>query len=249
MKQPISSPKKIFDAVLDYIDENVMESKNSLIVGITELAHGYFEQFHEFFKSKTEMSITKYIRIRKLYFAFLEMKANPHKTNEVIAGLYLGVGGDTLSHNFDTYFGVTPTQARADHSLIKDNRINTDEIYADKENDNMQNTAHQTEPSLRMLEVLDYAEHEYGFKPEVFYAIAKVADHLDVPIYYMLDKCFDIMADVQSDPGYISPKVETAIDLELTAEDDLDAICEHFGCEHWEVDKTMVDIYRNQDKE
>ena len=99
------------------------------------------------------------------------------------------------------------------------------------------------EPSIKVSEILDYAESEYGFSPDLCYDIGKIAEGLGIPMRMMIDTCFNIMADVHSDEDYIPPEYETIIDLDISSIDELNEICGFYGCRYWELDRSMVEAY------
>ena len=97
-----------------------------------------------------------------------------------------------------------------------------------------------------MSELYDFEEHgleEYGFSPKISRKIADLADELEIPVYILMDRCFDVIVDVQSDPDYFPPKIETAIDLGISSSSELEQICQYYDCKYFEVNGFMVDYY------
>lgn len=245
--QPNIKQKNV-EMLLDYIDENILCSKNEIINGLKKKAGWLFEDFKIIIKDNAEFSIYSYIRKRKLYFSFCEMQAYPHKTNEVIAGFYFDASASQLCRSFKAEFGVTITEAKANPCIVKDNRINADKWYMEATNEKeellkMETSSHFTEPTMKVIEILDYAEKEYGFSPDLCYDIGKIAERLGVPIHTMIDSCFNTMADVHSNQDYIPPEYDTMIDMNISSIDELNDICSFFGCRYWELDRCMVEAY------
>ena len=56
------------------------------------------------------------------------------------------------------------------------------------------------------------------------------------------------MAEVHSDPNYIPPDVEAAIDAGAESTEEMEKICEFFQCKYYDVDSFMVESYRKRIK-
>lgn len=237
------------EELLEYIDDNIMERRNVIIDGLKKKAAWYFDDFKTILKNYAGVSVYNYIRKRKLYYAFLEMISYPQKTNEVIAGFYFGASASQLCHSFKTEFGMTITEAKDNPALVNDNRIDVDCMYLkivnEKEVNGVEKSINHIDLSEKMIEILDYAENEYGFSPDLCYDIAKVAERLNVPILKMIDVSFNIMADIHSDSNYTLPEYDTMADLDISSLDDLNRICDFYGCRYWELDRNMVKGYSN----
>jgi hypothetical protein len=95
---------------------------------------------------------------------------------------------------------------------------------------------------------------EYGFDVDTCYQIADLAERLEVPLEILGQHCFDAVADVKSDPNFgkydIPPEVEFMLRANLE-QDEMDAMCEYFKCEYYELDDLKIYKYRklmNQQK-
>lgn len=84
---------------------------------------------------------------------------------------------------------------------------------------------------------------EYGFDIDTCYQIADLAERLGVPCTLLASMCFDAVIDIQSDPSYIPPDIEIAMSLGISSDEELDAICQHFKCEPYELDSFKVSLY------
>lgn len=97
-----------------------------------------------------------------------------------------------------------------------------------------------------MAELYDFQEHglkEYGFSPEFSREIANLANDLGIPVCTFMDSCFDLIIDVHSNPDYLPPKIETAIDLGISSSSELEEICKYYDCDYFELNSFMVNYY------
>ena len=75
-----------------------------------------------------------------------------------------------------------------------------------------------------------------------------MAERLGVPAMLFVDRCFDMMIDAHEDGNNsLSPKMEVGVDLGLSSEQEIDEICEYYGCSFMELDISMVLMYRDRD--
>lgn len=84
---------------------------------------------------------------------------------------------------------------------------------------------------------------EYGFSPKISRKIAGLAYELEIPVYILMNRCFDVIVDVQSNPDYLPPKIETAIDLGISSSSELEQICQYYDCKYFELNSFMVDYF------
>lgn len=164
----------------------------------------------------------------------------------VIANNYGYADNASFNHAFKQAFSVSPTQARKNPELVKDNKL----IYSDfQQAESTKQTVDDISPKeiMRMIDLHDYEEHgleEYGFDPELSRKMAALADELGIPVYTFMDRCFDLIIDVQSNPDYLPPEIETAIDLGVSSSSELEQICQYYDCKYFELNSFMVDYYR-----
>ena len=248
---PQMNGKFLFDTIMDCIDSNISEgeiaiSSKVILREIAKATTYSIKEIKNFFKLATGDTLESYIRQRRLYHAFGQIKNNPERPISVIADFCGYAGSSSFIHAFDAAFSVTPTKARKNPELVKDNRL----VYGDFQ---------QTEPPkqtiddlseneiIQMIDLYDYEEHgaeEYGFDPELSREIAALADKLGIPVYRFMDNCFDMIVDIQSDPNYMPPEAETAIELGIKSQEELDEICRYYDCLFFELNGVMVDYYR-----
>ncbi|MBD5384451.1 MAG: helix-turn-helix transcriptional regulator [Ruminococcaceae bacterium] len=199
-----------------------------------------------FFLLTTGNTLDWYFRQRRLYHAFGQIIKYRDKSIGAIANFYGYSDSASFNHAFRQAFSVTPTQARNNPELVKDNRL----VYGD-----FQQTAptKQTIDDLsekeiqHMIDLYEYEERgseEYGFSSEISCEIATLAEKLGIPGYMLMDTCFDLIVDIQSDPDYIPPKIETAIEFDINSLEELDEICQYYDCRYFELNSSMVDYYR-----
>lgn len=248
---PQMNGKHLFDTTIDCIDKKIDEggiaiSSKEILQAIVKATTYNIKEIKIFFKLVTGDTLESYIRQRRLYHAFGQIKNNPERPISVIADFCGYAGSSSFIHAFDAAFSVTPTKARKNPKLVKDNRL----VYGDFQ---------QTEPPkqtiddlsekeiIQMIDLYDYEEHgaeEYGFSPELSREIASLADKLGIPVYIFMDNCFDLAVDIQSDPNYMPPEAETAIELGIKSQEELDEICRYYDCLFFELNRGMVDYYR-----
>lgn len=248
---PQMNGKFLFDTIMDCIDSNfndgdITNYRKEVPHAIAKATTYGTKEIKTFFKLLTGDTLECYIRQRILYRAFEQIKENPRKSIGAIANFYGYADSSSFNHAFKQVFLVTPTEARNNPESVKDNRL----IYSDFQ---------QTEPPkqtiddlsekeiIQMIDLHDYMEHgleEYGFSPELCHEIAVLANKLGIPVYRFMDNCFDMIVDIQSDPDYIPPEIETAIELGIKSQEELDEICRYYDCLFFELNRGMVDYYR-----
>lgn len=248
---PQINGKHLFDTIMDCIDSNLGEGeitssrKSAQRAIVKETTYG-IKEIKTYFSLTTGKTLEWYYRQRRLYHAFGEIKKYPEKSIGAIANFYGYADSASFNHAFKQAFSVTPTQARVNPELVKDNRLAYGDFQQIGETKQPIDNLSERE-IMRMIDFHDYEEHgreEYGFSPELSYEIAALANKLGVPVYRFMDNCFDLVVDIQSDPDYLPPEVETAIDLEIGSLSELEQICRYYDCQYYELDSFMVDYYR-----
>lgn len=247
---PQMNGKYLFDTIMECIDSNIGEgeitdSRKSAFRAITKVTTYSIKDIKTFFSLTTGNSLEWYYRQRRLYHAFGHMIKHREKDLSIIANTYGYADNASFNHAFKQAFSVSPTQARKNPELVKDNRL----IYGDfQQAESTKQTVDDISPKeiMHMIDLHDYEEHgleEYGFSPTLCREIAALADKLGIPVYRFMDSCFDLAVDVQSDPDHLPPEVETAIDLGISSSSELEQICQYYDCEYFELDSFMVDYF------
>ena len=98
-------------------------------------------------------------------------------------------------------------------------------------------------------EIFFEAMSEYGYSMNTCHKIADLAEQLGIPFYALAEGCFNTMIDIRSAADFIEPDIEQAIDLGIGSYKELERICSYFECKYYELDSTMVDIYRRCHRE
>ena len=97
--------------------------------------------------------------------------------------------------------------------------------------------------NIDFLDRIHQGQRETGFDIDTCYAIADLAERLEIPVLVLMHECFNLMTDVHSDPRYISDKEMVAMDIGIHTYDDLDKICEHYSCKYYDLNSWMVNKY------
>lgn len=247
---PQMNGKYLFDTIMECIDSNIGEgeitdSRKSAFRAITKATTYSIKDIKTFFSLTTGNSLEWYYRQRRLYHAFGHMIKHHQKDLGIIANTYGYADNASFNHAFKQAFSVSPTQARKNPELVKDNKL----IYGDfqqAESTKLVPNGSNPKEELFMPEPYDFEEHgleEYGFSPKISRKIADLADELEIPVYILMDRCFDVIADVQSNPNYLPPKIETAIDLGISSPSELEQICQYYDCKYFELNSFMVDYF------
>lgn len=247
---PQMNGKYLFDTIMDCVDSNIGEgeitsSRRLALHAIVKATTYSIKDIKAYFSLTTGNTLEWYYRQRRLYHAFGQIKKYREKSIGVIANSYGYADSASFNHAFNQAFSVSPTQARANPELVKDNRL----LYGDFQQAESTKLAVDDMSSteiMHMIDLNDYEEHgleEYGFSPVLCQEIAALANKLGIPVYRFMDSCFDLAVDVESDPDYLPPEAETAIDLGIGSSSELEQICRYYDCQYYELNSFMVDYY------
>lgn len=245
-----------FDIVMAHIEENVSQSTDEIKKQIPLLIGRHSRAFNESFYLLTGYTLDYYIKQRRLHHAARELVVNRDKPICDIALDYHFFDQSAFTRAIKEKYKVTP-------KVIRDEGLwSTDESFCLRQFTGGKPST-RVEKILRRLEVSDHLSGEdmclmceieemsdqYGFDIEVCYQIADLAERLEIPLDGLAEHCFDAVAEVKSHPGYIPPDVECAVNLGISSREELNAICEFFRCEYYELDSDKVYIYQHQKKE
>lgn len=245
-----------FDIVMSYIDAHITETAENIKKGI-RLTIGYNSKtFGDCFSVLTGLSLFHYISMRRLYFAAKEIKENKGKTICDIALEYGYSEQSALTRNMRAFWGVTPSDIRRGAFCIPENKYTLQEISASKSNE----AETRTKQILRDLEgkgtlsplnwqlfgELEQASENYGFDIDTCYEIADLAEKIGVSPERLLSVCYEetLREECEEESFQNSQKEELCILLDLSSEKELGGICQFFDCKYYDLDETMVDIYR-----
>lgn len=247
----------IIDDVMNYIDDNIKQGYNKLKKGI-QANFGYdYMDFHKFLSIITEgeISLNKYIIRRRLFFAAKELIDLPEKTIVNIALDYGYSEQSSFSRAMKNEYKVTPNQIRKSGEYLPDEKISYGDFDVQKGK-----WGKRLKDAITMVvdsdscfcEDYDYFEtfinatNEYHFDTSTCYAISEVSERLGIPFSDLLNTCFDMMINFHSSPDYIDPKIEKAIDCGISSDEELDEICDFYNCEYYQLNRDMVDEFKEQ---
>lgn len=248
--------KNVFDTVMDYIDENICQGTEEMNRGIYGVSHYSDADFNKFISVLTsgEMTLQTYIRKRKLYFATLELVSENTKSITDIAMKYYE-NPTSFNRALKAEYGKTPSQIRKEKFSAPNNRIYFSEFCETNKSrlDEVLNELTHTGDihymsDYRYFEDFIHATEEYGFSTSTCCAISTVAENLGIPFGHLLNECFEMMIDIHSDPDYIDPEIEAAIDCGIKSEEEMRAICKYYGCRYYQINRIMVEEYRKHNK-
>ena len=95
----------------------------------------------------------------------------------------------------------------------------------------------------KLFEIYE-AYNEFEFDIDTVYAISDLAEKLEVPLWSLMDSCSDLVIDIHSDPNYLPPDIEKAIDCGICSDDELKKICDYYDCKYYDLDIFMVENYK-----
>jgi len=91
---------------------------------------------------------------------------------------------------------------------------------------------------------LEQVNQEFGFDTDTLYKIAELAEALEIPVDMFIEECYNLQIDVHSDPNYLFPDEEFAINLGIHSDEELKAICEYYHCKYYDLDSNMVERFQ-----
>ena len=241
-----------FDLVMDYIDENIQKDTETIKNGIINLIGINSATFGKYFTVLTGDTLGSYIRSRRLYYA---AKALQHETNKTICEIAGDFGyseQSAFTRAFTTKFGFSPGDLRQknvhyfienDKYLYEDFNPQAPESRSDHIWRQFERTGMIGGDDLVFIESVEAGQKEFGFDIDTSYTIADLAERLDVPVFALMEACFDLVTDVKSDPDYIPRQVMAAMSLGIRSDEDLEKICEHYACKYYELNEYMVERY------
>lgn len=244
-------PTELFEEIMVYIDEHVKKPSDEIKQGFARKYGLDSNAFGKVFNFITNDTLTRYIRRRKLYFASRDLRLSPEINISDIAFTYGFSDQPAFTNAFRTEFGITPYNARLAGHVCANNRCRLESyLLPERPNtvsllDNAFNTyeEHGCLMGFKAKYLEDFIElsNEYDFDVDTCYAIAELAERLDVPLCSLFSLCFDAYVDARTD---IDHNVEIAIDLGLSSKDEIDEICRFHNCEYYDLDCFSVASFR-----
>ena len=252
-----------FNIIMDYIDEHIAETNESLYLGICNIIGYRGNIFDNCLKVLTGISLFRYINERRLYFAAKEIEKDNSKTVCEIAIDFGYSEQSTLTRSMKIYWGTTPTDVRNKSFKIPENKLILKGI-SNKET-RVQRGTESLEKKCSLLgfaslslneELLLEVEHSDEYLPldtDVRYEIVDLAEKLEVSPKRLLKACAEVVLEEEClaeggmgawgcEPLEID---ECCMKLDLSYEE-LDEICQMFDCKCYDIDDKMVELYKKQ---
>lgn len=249
--QVLDTALSIIDKCI-YIDHNVNHKE---IVRKIYAETGYCDQDYNKFLSVISsgpLTLRDYIRKRRLYFAVCDLMNNPEKSLVDIAQDYGYSEQSAFTRAVKREYSKTPAELRKSRQEIPDNRetlesylsnnSRLDSIFEKLESDNLSNT------DWHYFDAFTHATEEFGFDVTTCCLISELSEKLGIPFAFLMNCCFDMAIECHSNPNYIPVHIDYAIDLGITSDKELDAMCKYFNCEYYDLTDWHVQEYREKQK-
>lgn len=242
----------IFDRVMNFIDENIREDYSKIKEGIYAETNYTDMQISKFMSilSNGEYTLYDYYTRRRAFFASRELVDNPEKSIAEIAQDFNYSDQTALNRILKKQYNHTPKEIRKNRLIFDDNKLDFSsfDTSAIKFGKRLQNAIDgMTKDDVFSEE--DYffdfvrATDEFGFDTSTCLAISEVSERIGIPFAYLLNICFDAMIDYKSSDNYIDPRIEMAIECDISL-DEMDKICEDLGCEYYNLSPEFVRAYK-----
>ncbi len=238
-----------FDIVMDYIDRNVKNDYQEILKGIYDEIYVNSRIFGEVFTVLTGGDTLKhYVTMRRLYLAARELLERPDKPICDIASEYKFSDQSAFTNAFRTKYGVPPKKFRTSYYIEVPNDKYYFEDFSPNPSDNysdiMWREFERNGAGCINLQYLDEVERWKGyFDIDTRYAIADLAMRLDIPISRLMEECFQLVAEINSDPDNLSDKALSMLHLGIKSVEELEEICKYYKCKYYELDAYMVMEY------
>ena len=250
--------KNKFDLIMDYIDANINLKPDEIKKGMFAETNVNSKSFSQCLLTLADITLHHYIICRKLYFASEELYNNPD-ANIVDVALEYYSDQSSLTRVMKAYYNCTPGEIKAGLKRIPDEKLKLDDFSEKRNESRIEQIFQMIEDhgmiggyNLECLEAVERATTEYGFDVDTVYAIANLAEHLEMPIPMLIEACAEIYRDYQMDvqSGNILPlEVDLAVDCGISSDEELKEICGFYNCTVYDLDSFMVHLYReNKDK-
>lgn len=242
--------KNYFDIVIAHIEENITQTTEGIKKEIPNLIGRHSRAFNESFSLLTGYTLDYYIKQRRLHYAARELVVSLQKSICDIALEYQFSDQAAFTRAIKAKYELTPNEIRKgafwpneEPFCLRDFTEGKADTQVEKMLRRMEiNTFIPAEDVDLVLEIEGLSD-EYGFDIDTCYQIADLAERLGVPCTLLASMCFDAVIDIRSDPSYIPPDIEIAMSLGISSDEELDAICQHFKCEPYELDSFKVSLY------
>ena len=245
--------KERFDAAMMYIDANILKDPQEIKSGIVQETGYSLNKFSNFFLGLTGMTLTHYINQRKMYYASEELRFSKDKSIVDIALDFGYSEQSSFTRAFSAYTNLTPNDVRKGLDFVPNNKIRLSDFIGTT-NKRMQNIMETLDDrgvlsgrNMEYLVTIEEASNQFGFPLELCYQIADIADQLELRAYSLIEMCYYRCIE-EHEFNAISDKELCAIELDISSDEELDAICKYFQCKYYDLDSIMVDSYRKNHK-
>lgn len=248
--------EKIFNMVMDYIDECIFQQMSTPDISKTMWKEMgiHSSEFNIILKvlNYTYPSLSKYIPFRRAYLALDHAIKNPKQSMQSIANFFGYADLSIFSREIKKHFGVTPSDARKQKPDNKDNKLwftDHEEMSKnyDKEENNMNEDIYEALKESRIdyyIELIDNINDTYNLLDgNAIHLISQLADMYDVSVRDLGGAISNTIFDLKTSQEF-SPKLEHCIDLGIASEKELDEICEFYSCKYYELNDFLVNHYR-----
>lgn len=250
--------KTVFERAINYIDENITKGDEEILTGLVQEISFSVNKFGIYFHILTGQTLKSYIRERRLYWAAWELKFFPDKSIADIALSYGYSEQSSLTRAISSYFDAPPMDIRTGKVDLRDNKANYHSATNPSQRKSTLNHIIENIESemgiggyaAEILARYSDAQEEYPFSPDVLSAIFDLAEIMRVPVRLLLDACFDIYTEVQTNPDdYVLDGdyvVASAIECGIETGEELREICQYYSCSPVDLDYLCVEAYRRR---
>ncbi len=236
------SRNRIFDTLLSLIDENIHLEHGEIAKKIYAKTNYCDHDYNKFLAvvSAGSLTLKDYIRKRRLYFAACELVNNPEKPLVELAQDYSYSDQSAFSRAIKKEYGKSPSVLRKSQQQIPDNRLNIENYLSKKSRLDavLERASVDGIPDWqdsRYFENFIQATDEFGFDVSTCCLISDLSEKLDIPFGVLLDNCFDLVLNYHSDPEFLPARIDYAIDIGVTSDKELEALCKYYNCEYYEL--------------
>ncbi len=235
---------------LEFIENHFELNYTNMMTELEKITNHERKEFAKTFAMMTKGdSLTRYVDERRIYKVFQALSDKPDYDLATLAQDYGYSSQQEMCNKFNDYAQFTPKSVITDGNTFPDNRISFEVITANEKSlTNNQEETQMTDKvptyEIEPPEMFFEAMNDFGYSMDTCHKIAELAECLGIPFYALAESCFDTMIDIRSAADFIEPDIEQAIDLGIGSYKELESICSYFECKYYELDSSMVDIYR-----
>ena len=241
--------KNNFDLVMNYIEESINMGFEDIKKGIRSLIGYNSNTFGNCFSVLCGETLYHYIASRKLAHAAEDLVNTDREIVDIALDYYSEQSAFTRA--MKSFFNVTPNEVRQKKLDLYHRKYKLED-FCRAEMDtqtksimvSLNNNLPLNDSSTEKLFEIYEAYNEFEFDIDTVYAISDLAEKLEVPLWSLMDTCSDLVIDIHSDPNYLPPDIEKAIDCGIRSDDELKKICDYYDCKYYDLDIFMVENYK-----